>query len=290
MLARFLKSIWKSRRALDVPDAGAFTASMPELACYRACLPLFDGRIALEIGGPSPTFTSGYGMFPVYSVAERIDNVNFSANTVWRKVGAESAPYVVDEQCVPGRQYIAEATDLAAIASASYDVVLSSHTLEHVANPLRALSEWKRVLTEDGVLLLVLPHKDGTFDHRRPVTTLAHLIRDFEQQTTEADLTHLDEILELHDLALDPLAGGTEAFRQRSLRNLENRCLHHHVFDVRLAIEIVDHMGLRIHAVEAALPFHIFVVAQKAKPGERPRNDLFTESGAACLRTNPFSS
>ena len=32
----------------------------------------------------------------------------------------------------------------------TYDVLLSSHTLEHIANPLRALSEWKRIVGDDG--------------------------------------------------------------------------------------------------------------------------------------------
>ena len=37
-------------------------------------------------------------------------------------------------------------TSLDGIDDASYDVVLASHTLEHIANPLRALSEWRRVV------------------------------------------------------------------------------------------------------------------------------------------------
>jgi SAM-dependent methyltransferase len=286
MLTNILKTIWKSRRA--EPVAPAIAGEFPELRCYRACLPLLEGRVGLEIGGPSLAFSRSCGMFPVYSAAERIDNVTFSANTVWRSNVAEGAAYVVDENCAPGRQHVAEATALEAIASATYEFVLSSHTLEHVANPLRALAEWMRVLAEKGLLVLVLPHRDGTFDRHRPVTTLEHLIQDFRQQTTEADLTHLDEILKLHDLSLDPLAGGAEAFRQRSLRNLENRCLHHHVFDLRLAMELVDHAGLQIHAVEAALPFHIFIVAQKIS--DKARNDSFTGPGAVCLRDSPFSS
>ena len=30
-----------------------------------------------------------------------------------------------------------------------------------------------------GALLLVVPHREGTFDHRRPVTELEHLVADF---------------------------------------------------------------------------------------------------------------
>jgi hypothetical protein len=60
--------------------------------------------------------------------------------------------------------------------------VLSSHCLEHVANPILALREWLRVMTPDGTLVLVLPHKEGTFDHQRPTTTLGHMIDDYERE------------------------------------------------------------------------------------------------------------
>jgi SAM-dependent methyltransferase len=289
MLIQMLKALWKSRGASGLLDVLARDDVASGLGCYRVCRPLFEGKIGFEIGGPSSIFARG-DLFPVYPVAARIDNSNFSRETIWGEFSPGGAQFRVDERCAPGNQYIAEAVDLSFIPSASYDFVLSSHTLEHVANPLRALSEWMRILKERGVLSLVLPHKEGTFDHRRPVTTLKHLIQDFEQQTTEADLTHLDEILRLHDLALDPPAGDSVAFKQRSERNLENRCLHHHVFDMRLAIDVVHHMGLQIHAVEAVRPYHVFVVAQKIEAGRKPRNEPFTKPGAQCQRDSPFLS
>src|SRR5271156_3560166 len=58
--------------------------------------------------------------------------------------------------------------------------------------------------------------------------------------------THLDEILALHDLPLDPPAGDLEHFRERSLKNLQNRIPHHHVFDVPLIEQMLDHVGLEI--------------------------------------------
>src|SRR5271165_5145609 len=162
--------------------------------------------------------------------------------------------------------------------------------LEHTANPLKAISEWLRVLKPGGTLFLVLPHKDGTFDHRRPITTIQHLIEDFERETTEADLTHLPEILSLHDLAMDPPAGTLEQFKERSLKNLENRCLHHHVFDTELVVELVDHMGLQIRAVEVSLPYNIFMIAQKPTSEQKPENGRFLASDAKYRRFSPFPS
>lgn len=70
--------------------------------------------------------------------------------------------------------------------------------LEQTSNPLTALAEWRRLLRPEGGLILVLPHRDGTFERRRPVTSLQQLIEDFEHGTAEDDQTHIPEILRLH--------------------------------------------------------------------------------------------
>ena len=146
-----------------------------------------------------------------------------------------------------GRQIIAEAVDLTEVEDASYDFVLSCHSLEHIANPLKALLEWNRVLKPGGTLILVVPNKDSIFDHRRPVTTFAHLVSDFDLNTNESDLTHLPEILELHDLRRDRAAGTLIEFQERSMRNFENRGLHHHVFDLQTLTEVLTftHFGVK---------------------------------------------
>jgi hypothetical protein len=61
----------------------------------------------------------------------------------------------------------------------------------------------------------LLPDKRRTFDHRRPVTTLAHLIADLNADMAEDDLTHLPEILALHDLERDPDAGNMECRQEQ---------------------------------------------------------------------------
>jgi hypothetical protein len=225
----------------------------------------FQNKIGLEIGGLSSVFRKD-GLLPIYAVAERVDNCIFSNYTIWTCANGEikeGATYNYDSQHGFGNQYIVEATDLNCISSDSYDFILSSHVLEHIANPLLALSEWIRVLKDNGLLVLVVPHKGFTFDHCRPVTTLQHIIKDFEQQKTEEDYLHLEEILRLHDLTKDPGAGSFQNFQQRSKENSKNRCLHHHVFDSNLARDIISYVGLQILTVKFENPFHIFVIAKK---------------------------
>lgn len=244
--------------------------------CFPLCKQLLADSVGLEIGGPSQIFTRN-GALPVYPVLKQLDNCNFSEKTIWETVNQDTS-FGYDEKRSQGNQYIAEATDLQMISPETYDCVLASHVIEHIANPLQALSEWIRVLKEMGVLVLIVPHKDGTFDHRRSVTPLDHLIEDYECKRPEKDLTHLPEILKLHDLELDPGAGTLEAFKRRSEKNSENRALHHHVFDTASVVRLIHHMNLEILAVEPRLPHHIIAVTRKMPAGQLPDNQFFVEN------------
>lgn len=174
-----------------------------------------------------------------------MDGANFSADTIWegRIKAGENFNYYDNKS---GRQYIAETTDLREIATARYDFLLSSNCLEHLANPIKGLAERKRVIKVDGGLVLVLLNKTSNFDRRRPITKFEHLLDDFISGVGKDDLTHPDEILALHDLPMDPPAGDLEHFRERSLKNFQNRTLHHHVFDIQLITQMLDYVGFEI--------------------------------------------
>lgn len=246
---------------------------------FQACENMFHGKTGIEIGGASQVFTRR-GIFPVYPIAGHIDNCNFGNSTVWEGDIEQGQTFQFDHKKPAGLQYIVEATEMKCIASGSYDFVLSSHMLEHTANPILALSEWIRVLKNHGALVLLLPHKNRTFDHRRPVTTMEHLIADFNNGVAEDDLTHMPEILALHDLERDPGAGDPVSFQERSMRNFENRCFHHHVFDTHLAVNLVDYMGMQIQAVEEIEPLHILILAKKMSEGSFYNNAIFTAAPA----------
>jgi SAM-dependent methyltransferase len=261
-----------------------FRRKLSFAAHYRSHL---RGKRGLEIGGPSPMMAYA-GEVPIYDVLESLDNCLYSGNTIWTGEVREGNTFLYDPGKEPGAQIICDATELQPIRDSSYECVLACHCLEHVANPFRALAEWKRVLKDDGLLLLILPHKDGTFDWRRPTTRLAHMIEDYESGVGEEDLTHLAEILELHDLSKDEPAGTKEQFRQRCLANHLNRAMHHHVFDTMTALSVVNHAGLRILRVDNLKPFHIIVLA--ARTNQMVDNSRFMQPGGAHWIRSPFPS
>lgn len=286
LIIKRVKSVYRDGGVASVLKAIVRRIGTPHARSFPVCKEIVSGGVGIEIGGPSPIFAQG-GMIPIYPLVERVDSVNFASSTLWEGEIEEGASFNFSRGKAPGRQFIAEGADLHMIPDGDYDFVLSSHVLEHIANPLKAVAEWMRLLKPGGGLVLVLPHRDGTFDHRRPITTMQHLIEDFEMNMSEDDLTHLPEVLELHDLSKDP--GVTEAiFRERAGRNPLARTVHHHVFDTRLAMAVVNKSGLELLAIEPLMPYHIIVIARKSEQSslEQPPNMDVSE----VLRRSPFQT
>jgi SAM-dependent methyltransferase len=253
---------YKTRGGLGIITALYRKINPVKVKSYSLIKEIVSKGKGIEIGGTSPIFSSK-GILSVYPYIKSLDNCNFSDNTIWEGEINKDAKYHYDISSEPGKQYILEATDLHKIENESYDFFLSSHMIEHTANPIKALKEWMRVVKVNGYLILLIPHKDGTFDHKRPVTSLEHFIHDYANDITEEDLTHMEEILKLHDLKLDPEAGSSEEFIERSKNNFANRCFHHHVFTSISVVKLMDYLGLNIKVVEAIVPNHILIIAQK---------------------------
>jgi SAM-dependent methyltransferase len=233
--------------------------------CFPSVLPFVKDKKGLEIGGPSGVFRGGHEPLPIYDQVGSLDNCDISPTTVW---AVHSDAYTFSTCKPPGQAIFCDGSELGGVADQSYDFILSSHNLEHFANPVKALREWKRVTRPKGGLILVLPNCSKTFDHRRLPTTVEHMLEDFEKNTQEDDLSHLPEILKTHDLGRDReinpglAAKSVEEFRDRLLNNFTNRCLHHHVFNEENSRELLAAVGMDVLAVELAFPFHIFLLAR----------------------------
>ena len=93
-----------------------------------------------------------------------------------------------------GAEYFGDATRLP-VRGSSLDYVASSHLIEHVANPISAFREWCRVLKDGGIIYMVVPHRQLTFDRPRPLTPVEHMVDDFLRNTTQVDGTHIDDFV-----------------------------------------------------------------------------------------------
>lgn len=219
----------------------------------------FFNKNGIEIGGPSSFFSEEC---TIYDIIQSLDGCNYSNETIWEGSIIEGKYFNYFQNRV-GHQYICEASNLKVIPNEKYDFLLACHCLEHCANTLKTFKEWLRVIKKGGTILLVLPHRKYTFDHKRSVTTFDHLVNDFKNDIQEGDMTHLNEILELHDLNRDPAAGSKDQFENRSKNNYKNRCLHHHVFDFNLLTKILRHYDVKIIDVTFIRPNHQIILGVK---------------------------
>ena len=86
----------------------------------------------------------GAGMFKVLPQAISIDNGHH-----------EMFGHYIKPDFVVG-----SADDMSMFASQSQDYIYSSHLLEHMEDPAKALKEWWRLIRIKGVMVLYLPHED----------------------------------------------------------------------------------------------------------------------------------
>ena len=209
-------------------------------------------RSGLEIGGPSKPFREA--PLPIYDLVKSLDNCNYSASTIWSQhIGS----YRFSDRRPPGKNLISDATDLSSVKG-PYDFILSSHNLEHIANPLKALLEWKRISPD---LILIVPDGSRTFDRFRPITSVEHMLEDYTRGCTEEDATHFEEVIALHDVKWG--FHGNRAELEKSVRNNFNiRTIHHHVFNEQNIRELLILARAKVKVVERAFPHHICVLAE----------------------------
>ena len=185
-------------------------------------------KIGIEIGGPSPTGHS------IYANVETLDNVIFSPDTVWSK-HTNVYNFSPDKS---GKVIINDATTINDVNDNVYDFCFASHVLEHIANPLKALNEWLRIIKNDGHIILILPERSMCFDHNRSITPFSKLKKQYDDCVKEDDLSTLHEIVLNHDYSMTNCTLNFQQFLARSLDNYNNRCLHHYVYSPELLKEI----------------------------------------------------
>jgi SAM-dependent methyltransferase len=192
-------------------------------------------KTGVEIGGPSQT-----GNTIIYENATVLDNVIFSRDTVWSSHQSADYHYYKNKT---GKVIVNDAVNIFQIYDEAYDFCFSSHSLEHIANPLKAVREWLRIIKPNGHIIIIVPEKSVCFDHKRSYSKFSSLLSQYEKNVGEDDLSTLPEILLNHDLRMDPPAGDLGAFTKRSLDNFNNRCLHHYVYNDELLMEICNYFN-----------------------------------------------
>ncbi|HAA32542.1 MAG TPA: methyltransferase type 11 [Cyanobacteria bacterium UBA8553] len=114
---------------------------------------------------------------------------------------------------------------LTSVLNGSVDFVIANHMVEHCQNPIFTLENWLRVLKPGGILYIGVPDKRYTFDKDRPVTALAHLIRDYTEGPEWSMNSHYEEWVRLVEKTSDD----NIVRRAKALAEL-NHSIHFHVW------------------------------------------------------------
>jgi SAM-dependent methyltransferase len=209
---------------------------------------------ALEIGGPSWIFKT---KIPVYRYLRQLKLLQPPLQRSAAEMESASYYWLFRK----GERYTGEATRTG-FNNSSFSLILNSHVLEHIANPIRALREWYRILEPNGYVFTVVPSPEGTFDQDRPITTFDHILADYRTRKDEDDKSHIEEIVLLTRLDIVKSIQSVDFFYDRCKNNVELRYMHHHVFDLKLLKNLF--VFCRFHICFAdTFPSGHFIIARK---------------------------
>lgn len=139
----------------------------------------------------------------------------------------------------------------------SFDFLISSHCLEHHSDTLKVLHEWIRVIKPGGVLFLILPHGQRTFDRGRTLTRLEHHVDDYNKMVAENDKTHVDEFFKFSatqskHVWLDDARNPDGSYDPDYV--IDHGYMHFHVWTQNEMIEVLKYLKLEVLVVIDELP------------------------------------
>ncbi len=176
--------------------------------------------------------------------------------------------------------YYGDCSDLP-FKDCSLSYVVTSHVIEHVANPLTAFLEWYRVLQHNGIIYMVVPHRKKTFDHLRPLTTVEHIIDDYKNKVTQADGTHIEDFVlgvdwNQYSPATPPDQVDEEkaklvATYKTSISNHHEINIHFHTFEPESMLELINKAS---HVLNVAGEFKVLEMIDDF-PSSNPNGFLY---------------
>lgn len=190
-------------------------------------VPYFKDKTGIRIGGKL-----GWKFKKFIKKSKEIIDVNISKDYVEKNNKVD---------------YLTDATNLYFSKDNEFDFICSSHVLEHLSNPIKALKEWIRVIKEDGIIYCGIPDKRFTFDCKRERTPLKHLIKDYKNNIDGHDNTHVKDFV-------DNLDYNRCAYNKNNLVKISKKnpliYTHYHVWTKEDIIELFEYVGLEIIFVE----------------------------------------
>lgn len=208
---------------------------------------LINNTSCLEIGGPSPMFKTGNDL-ALYDV--------ISPDFLIEKTSAEQG--FGQDLVTNNKIYYGDCVNkqIWELIDKQYELILSSHVLEHIANPIKFLK-----LAYDKTskyILTIVPDPRYMWDSSRPITTIEHLVQDFNNDTDENDITHLYESY----IPGHPWYKHIE-HEHKFFDNGKYRVLHHHTFSKESLTYVHEKVGFKSITIFCMGPHHLIYFGRK---------------------------
>jgi SAM-dependent methyltransferase len=179
-------------------------------------------------------------------------------------------PWTKDWSLVPV-DIIDDGESLKSVANESQDFIIANHLLEHMENPIRTLRRFLEVIRPGGMLYHAVPDKRFGFDSERPLTSVEHIIRDFQEGPSWSRDDHFREFAKLiiegktvrpPDRYPNQIAYGVPDVEAEAQRLMQmNYSIHFHVWDHQTFLEL-------LMKLKTMLPFSIEAYAFNASLSE----------------------
>lgn len=121
------------------------------------------------------------------------------------------------------------------IAPESLDFVIASHVIEHTRNPILAFQRAHERLRKGGRFVLLVPDKEVTFDKKRSLTTIEHLVADYLRPSRDRDFEHYLEFFGRSFDQSDPVESAQGVMARGD-------DIHYHCWTYDSFREFIDHV------------------------------------------------
>jgi predicted SAM-dependent methyltransferase len=169
---------------------------------------------------------------------------------------------------------------LATLGAESQDFIVANHFLEHTEDPVGTIETHLEKLKPGGVLFYAVPDKRFTFDFRRPVTPIEHMVADHEEGPAASRPEHFRE-WSRYVLEHERPEGAGEKWEEQQIEAVaqqleaQNYSIHMHVWTqaefLRLILTLRDRSEAAFDIEAAArVGLEFVVVLRKAGPLTEP--------------------
>ena len=99
--------------------------------------------------------------------------------------------------------FISPTADLG-VVDETFDIVFSSHVIEHTPNLVKHLNDVEKILNKGGLYVLMIPDKRYCFDHYKPESTIIDVMDAFFNERKNGRL--IDRLFQIKDTHNDPIS------------------------------------------------------------------------------------